>query len=173
MTTKVNGIESLRVRLHGEWQLRHPAEHVDTVNKWTNYFIERMKVTMRENDGVGLAANQVDMLRTPRIAIADQLVMINPTIIHLGHRKTFMEEGCLSLPGVMGGVWRWESINLEALNQSGKKYNVTLHGIMARIVQHEVDHLNGVMFFDHMPFLKRWYLLHQFRKRRDENTQRQ
>jgi peptide deformylase len=111
---------------------------------------------MYEAKGVGLAANQVDLpLRLFVINLAshpdegEELVFINP-VISRAKGSVEQEEGCLSLPGVYGNVWRPKQVNVQAFGVDGKEINATIDGMLARVVQHETDHLNGVLFTDRM-----------------------
>lgn len=111
---------------------------------------------MYENEGVGLAANQVDL--PIRMFVAnptgqrddgEELVILNPEI-DLPKGNEAAQEGCLSLPGVYGQVKRPKSVRLQGYDLKGNEIKRTLDGFLARVVQHEVDHLDGMMFFDRM-----------------------
>jgi len=109
-----------------------------------------MEKTMKEKDGVGLAAPQIG--RSIRVAVINtedgSLVLINPKILRKFWKKEILEEGCLSLPEIFGLVKRSTKIKLVALNKKGKKVKFTASGMFARVIQHEVDHLDGVLFID-------------------------
>jgi len=111
---------------------------------------------MYEAKGVGLAANQVDLpFRMFVLNLAtdpdegEELVFVNP-VIRRAKGSVEQEEGCLSLPGVYGSVWRPKKVNVQAFGIDGKEINATIDGLLARVVQHETDHLNGVLFTDRM-----------------------
>jgi len=112
--------------------------------------IEAMFKALKENKGVGLAAVQVDQLL--RLFIVDyksqKLVFINPEIKKISNKKNIMEEGCLSIPGVYMEVERPARIEIAALDRYGKKIKLKADGMLARIIQHEIDHLEGVLFVD-------------------------
>src|SRR4029077_4146285 len=119
--------------------------------------------TMHAAKGVGLAANQIGVAR--RVAVIDvgedappPLVLINPRITHANELQETAEEGCLSIPYVYGEVERPLSITLEALDRDGRPYKVELSGFKARAAQHEIDHLDGVLFLDHLSAVKRGLL---------------
>ena len=109
-----------------------------------------MEQTMDDNDGIGLAAPQVN--QSIRVAVIKTkegaLVLVNPKIARFSLRKELGEEGCLSIPGVYGMVKRSRSIRVHALDRRGKRINFKAAGLFARVIQHEVDHLNGILFID-------------------------
>ncbi len=109
-----------------------------------------MEKTMHENDGIGLAAPQVNSSVRLVIINTDQgiLPLINPVIRRRSWKKEIMEEGCLSIPGVYGMVKRPIKIKVRALNAEGVPINFEASGMFARVIQHEVDHINGVLFID-------------------------
>jgi peptide deformylase len=140
----------LKVREIGDPVLRSKAKEIDGVNKKTLTLIDNMFDTMYEEDGVGLAAPQVGILK--RIAVVDiregnKITLINPEII-AEEGKAIMEEGCLSIPGETGDVIRAEKIKVRTLNKEGKEIEFEAEGFEARAIQHEIDHLDGVLFVD-------------------------
>ena len=108
-----------------------------------------MVATMRATNGVGLAANQVGVLR--RIFVYDDGsglgVLVNPEIVSATGKQTGME-GCLSIPGLLGEVTRSEEVVIKGTTLNGKPVKITAQGLLARIFQHELDHLNGKLFID-------------------------
>lgn len=112
--------------------------------------IPAMLETMMEADGVGLAAPQVGQ-NVRLIVINHQdspLAMINPKIIKKSLLKEWGEEGCLSVPGRFGEVKRFKKIKAEYLDSAGEKKQIDAQGLLARVIQHEVDHLDGILFID-------------------------
>jgi len=109
-----------------------------------------MGKTMTEKDGVGLAAPQIGQnLRLVVISTKDgSLALVNPKILKKSWRKEILEEGCLSLPEIYGLVKRPLKIKLVAFNKNGKKVKFEATGFFARVIQHELDHLDGVLFID-------------------------
>ena len=107
-----------------------------------------MVATMIKKDGIGLAATQVGQnLRLCVINTQDgNLILINPKIIKYSWKKQVSEEGCLSVPGVFGLVKRAWRIQIAALDSKGRKLNFKAEGLFARVVQHELDHLAGILF---------------------------
>jgi len=109
-----------------------------------------MQETMSEKDGIGLAANQIGILKRI-VVIADKegpLILINPEIIEKSWLKNIMEEGCLSVPGVFGTVKRHKKITVAAINSRGETLKLKAEGMLARVIQHEIDHLDGILFID-------------------------
>lgn len=140
----------LKVREIGDPVLRSKAKEINEVNKKTNDLIDNMFDTMYAEDGVGLAANQVGILK--RIAVVDiregnEVILINPEIIE-EEGKAIMEEGCLSVPDETGDVIRAEKIKVRSLNREGQEIEFEAEGFEARAIQHEIDHLDGVLFVD-------------------------
>ena len=112
--------------------------------------IADMKLTMKEQDGVGLAAPQIG--QNLRIIVIAQrsgiLTMIDPVLKKLSFFKEWGEEGCLSVPNTFGQVRRHRSLTCDYLDESGQPQTLKAIGLMARILQHEVDHLDGILFID-------------------------
>jgi peptide deformylase len=119
-------------------------------NKEIKQLLLDMAKTMVERDGVGLAAPQVGHgIRVVVINTADNVVfLINPQILRKSWRKEIEEEGCLSVPQVFGLVKRSIRVKVVALDQNGRKIKFKASGLFARVIQHEVDHLDGVLFID-------------------------
>ena len=124
-----------------------PVKHIDADMR---SLIEQMKEVMRKNNGVGLAAIQVgEPMRIIICEIDDKFyTFINPEIIKFFPETSIMEEGCLSLPNIYGEVERPKKIILKATNFNGKKVKMKAFGLLARVIQHEADHLDGVLFID-------------------------
>ena len=122
------------------------------LNKKTLRLIQDMKLTVKEAPGVGLAAPQVgENLMLAIINLEDvgpPFVIINPKILSKSIKKTLMEEGCLSIPGYFVEVKRPKRIEAEVYNEDGKRMVIKGEGLLAKVLQHEIDHLNGVMIKD-------------------------
>ena len=134
--------------------LRQEAAPVQEINANLTPFIEDMFETMYEAQGIGLAAPQVGVSK--RIIVIDiekhlpeypRIALINP-VITMTVGEELGEEGCLSLPGVRGMVWRSAIVKVEGLLPNGNKIEFDASNLMARVLQHEIDHLNGVLFTD-------------------------
>lgn len=149
----------LDVLIYPDENLAKVCEPVAQVDDALRAFIDDMFDTMYDHEGIGLAAPQVDVLkRVITIDIegdkANQIVLINPEIIE-SSGETGIEEGCLSIPGCRAFVPRKEKLTVKALNRNGEEFTLEADGLLAICIQHEIDHLNGVLFVDHISQLKR------------------
>jgi peptide deformylase len=144
--------------------LRRKAKPITKFDKDLQILIDDMLDTMRDAPGVGLAAPQVNVLQ--QLAVIEYsededdeeedakprpkklYVIINPEIIKASEEKVMGVEGCLSIPGLIGKVERHQAIQVKALNRHGSPVKLKVDGWLARIFQHEIDHLNGVLFTD-------------------------
>ncbi|MCI0547292.1 MAG: peptide deformylase [Candidatus Rokubacteria bacterium] len=143
----------LPVRRYGDPVLRQKAKRVDTVTPELRAVIADMVDTMYDEVGIGLAAPQVGV--SLRIVVMDDgkggaRTLINPTITRRGGSVTG-EEGCLSVPGIFADVERSEWVFIEAQDPEGGAISVELRAWPARIIQHEMDHLDGILFIDRLP----------------------
>lgn len=137
--------------------LRHKAKALRRVDAELRRLVGAMFDLMYENKGMGLAANQVDLpyrlfvvnFQGDPAAKDQQFVFINPTIKPMG-KAVEGEEGCLSFPDIFAPVRRCEKVNVRAYDLSGKEVSYQLSGLAARAVQHEYDHLDGVLFIDRL-----------------------
>jgi peptide deformylase len=141
-----------QIRQYGDPALRLPARHVERFDDDLRRLVERMTRLMIDAHGVGLAANQVGILQ--RILILqvngdqDPRALVNPQIVERGGEKETSEEGCLSLRGVLVPVERDGHVTVEALDEEGSPVRLKLEELAARVLQHEVDHLEGVLILD-------------------------
>ena len=161
----------LPLHLLGSPVLRERSAEISAIDDEVRQFVDDLFETMHAAKGVGLAANQVGVAR--RIAVVEtedeKLVLINPEILEAEGRDT-EEEGCLSIPKVYADVTRPEKIVLEATDREGNRYTKTLDGLAARAVQHEIDHLDGILFVDHLGLLKRKRILSKWKKEHEGET---
>ena len=137
--------------------LRHVSKNLKRVDGELRDLVAQMFELMYKHEGVGLAANQVDL--PYRLFVTnpsadpknkeDERVFINP-VLSAGKGQAEAEEGCLSIPGVLGPVVRKEKVTIEAYDLAGEAFCGELEGLFARIVQHEVDHLDGKLFIDRL-----------------------
>lgn len=159
----------LPIHVLGSSVLRQEAEPITEFDDELRTFVADMFETMDTALGVGLAANQVGVAR--RVAVIDaednRFVMINPRIVERSNATAGAEEGCLSIPDAYGEVKRAVSIVLEAQDEHGAEFRLELEGLPARAVQHEIDHLDGIMFTDHLSPLKRQLLLRRWKREHD------
>jgi peptide deformylase len=157
------------VRLLGDPVLRTPAEPVEEVTDEIRALIEDMFETMYAEDGVGLAAPQVGL--SIRVIVVDPhedgvkpVALVNPTVVERSVETAKGEEGCLSIPGVKDIVERPSHVTIEGLDRDGNVVRFEADELQARVLQHEVDHLDGVLFFDRLSPLKRRMLLRRWNK---------
>lgn len=142
--------------------LRQPAKPIKDIDETTQKMIENMFYTMHHSKGVGLAAIQVGVDKSliiydvsPGEEKRSLQVLINPRIIEKSGSIISKKEGCLSLPDLRADVKRAESILVEGFDREGKPMRIDAEGFLAIVLQHEIDHLNGILFIDHISSLKR------------------
>jgi peptide deformylase len=157
------------IRLLGDPVLREKALPVAAITPALRALIDDMFETMYAEDGVGLAAPQVGV--ADRIIVVDLRVeevepfaLVNPVIVEQSRGTEKGEEGCLSLPGLKDIVERSTDVIVEGLSPEGAAVRIPADGLLARVLQHEVDHLDGVLFIDRVSPLKRRMLLEKWRK---------
>ncbi len=165
---------NLKVLTYGSDVLRTVAEPIDEITDEIRQIAKDMLATMYASDGVGLAGPQVGISK--RIIVVDinphdpsyePMTLINPEIVEQeGHADA--EEGCLSVPDIRGEVKRAEKVTVEALNLDGEKVKIEGTDLLARALQHEIDHLNGILFIDHLSRLKKQLIKKQLRKLESE-----
>lgn len=139
----------LNIRTLGDPVLRSEARPVKDITDKTRKLIDNMVVTMENKDGLGLAAPQVGVLqRIIVVSVQDSLYKLtNPEIVSREGRN-IEEEGCLSIPGRSGPVARAARVVVEAQDEEGEEIKIEAENMLARVLQHEIDHLNGELFID-------------------------
>jgi peptide deformylase len=149
----------LKVLRFPDERLRTIAKDVKKVDQQTRTLIDDMFETMVKENGIGLAATQVDVHK--RVVVIDlseernePMVFINPEITQRAG-NTISEEGCLSVPNNYAQVERSETITVQALNKAGERFSLEADGLLAICIQHELDHLKGKLFVDYLSPLKR------------------
>jgi peptide deformylase len=148
----------LKVRKYGDSVLRRQAQAVGAITPEIRAIVNDMIDTMYDEVGIGLAAPQVGIdLRL--VVIGDDQTrqaraLVNPVITER-HGQVTAEEGCLSLPGIFAPVTRAASVTVEATDLEGQPLRISGQGLLARVLQHEIDHLDGVLFIDHLDPLTR------------------
>ena len=158
-------MKTLDIRVLGDPILRMETKPVTEVTSELKQLVEQMFTTMYAAEGIGLAAPQVG--RTERLAVVDvegaKYTLINPEIVARdGSAKA--EEGCLSIPDVFGEVERPQRVTVRALGIDGKPFELAADELLARSIQHEVDHLHGKLFVDYLSVFKRRSALSQWEK---------
>jgi peptide deformylase len=153
--------------------LKKIAEPVATITDNIRTQMDRMLQTMYDAPGIGLAANQVGLLnRVCVIDLADReggetespIFMVNPEIIWESGEMSTLEEGCLSIPGQTATVERPAKVRVNYLDYHGKSAELEASGLLSHCVQHEIDHLNGILFVDYLSSLKRNMILKKAQK---------
>lgn len=161
----------LDIRVLGDPILRQETTPVTQVTDELRTLIDDMFVTMRAAKGIGLAAPQVG--RTERIAVVDveggtqPLALVNPEIVSSSSATDKSEEGCLSIPDVFADVERPSSVVVRALDRDGRPIEIQATELLARCLQHEIDHLHGKLFIDYLSVLKRRSALAKWTKAKD------
>jgi len=161
----------LSLHLLGSPVLRQRSTEVGAVDDEVRRLVDDMYETMDAARGVGLAGNQVGVARRVAVVDADddRFAMIDPVILETEGR-TAAEEGCLSIPEIFGEVSRPERVVLEATDRDGNRYRKEATGLKARAIQHEIDHLDGILFLDHLSLIKRQMLLSRYRREHKDDT---
>lgn len=146
----------LPIRIYGDPVLRQKAQKVSQIDAAVIKLVQDMFDTLRQASGLGLAANQVGSLK--RVFIVDlsrvvpsskPLVFINPVLLK-SEGEQVGEEGCLSIPGIYEDVPRFKKVTFSAQDLSGQEFTLEGTDLLARVMQHELDHLNGILFIDHL-----------------------
>jgi peptide deformylase len=160
--------------MYGSKVLRRKADVVGGVSAETQSLIQDLFDSLDEADGVGLAAPQIGV--SQRVIVVDvsdsemdlpPIALIDPRIT-IGEGMSIAEEGCLSIPDVYGDVPRYTNIEVEALDRDGAPFKFNAKGFYARVLQHEIDHLDGILFVDHISALKRQLLLGALKRLKKE-----
>jgi peptide deformylase len=176
LTGKISPLKSRRMALRDiiilpDKRLRLVSEPVKTVDAELRALVDDMFETMYEAPGVGLAAIQVGVPK--RLITADTAkkdepkqpqVYINPEVVWSSEEKNTYEEGCLSIPEYYEEVERPAQVKVRFTDLDGKAHEVEANGLLATVLQHEIDHINGVLFIDHISKLKRDRVIKKFTK---------
>ncbi len=148
--------------------LRQRATPVESVTPEIRDALREMIPLMERSRGVGLAAPQVGL--SQRFFVVklqdDPLYFINPELVATSHETGVYEEGCLSLPGIWAEVVRPLAVTIQAINLKGRPFQLKADGFLARVIQHELDHLNGVLFTDRLDEPLRSQILELYMKKR-------
>lgn len=158
---------TLEVRTFGDPVLKSRAAPVDKFDETLERLAEDMLETMREHEGVGLAANQVGRLKRVLVAAfeEEEYVVVNPEINEWGDAIVKEMEGCLSIPEIQVEVERIDRITLSGQDISGAPVRIEAEGLLARILQHELDHLNGILILDRTDRESRKAAMRELRER--------
>ena len=153
----------LEIKIYPDPVLKQKAEKVEKIDQEVLDLIKNMKETMTEEKegkvkGVGLAGNQVGVLKRIIIVLTKDgpKGFINPQVLRLGKEKEIGKEGCLSVPGLWLEIKRPAWVEIKAINEESREVEFKAEGFLAAVFQHEIDHLDGILFFERLPFLQRW-----------------
>ena len=158
----------LKIKIYPDPVLKKKAELLTDFGLGMQKIFNDMIETMHVEDGVGLAAPQVGiskriLIACPTVKPGEEFVIVNPEIYETRGRELGME-GCLSLPGISGEVPRAQKIRVRFQDRHGKPHDIEIKDFFARIIQHEVDHLDGILLIDRVDFDKRQQLLADYRR---------
>jgi len=157
----------MRILTFGNELLKQKAEKIEKVDEQIKNLISQMQEILIRDKGVGLAGPQIGIMKRIFVVhIKDDIcrVFINPSILETSHKTCKFEEGCLSIPGIYATVVRSESIKIQAWNEKGRPFTIEAGGLMARVILHEYDHLEGIIFLDRLPEIKRKKLVEKYEK---------
>ncbi|MDZ7861141.1 MAG: peptide deformylase [Candidatus Krumholzibacteriota bacterium] len=163
-------MKSMEIKTYGAEVLRTRAEAVVDFGLELEDFAGRMKSIMISERGVGLAAPQVGICKRIIVFYTDPenspkiQAMVNPEIIASSDESEKMEEGCLSIPDIRGDVQRALEVEVKYQTLEGKEQRCRFYNLPARIIQHEVDHINKILFIDHLSFAKKAMIRGKLRK---------
>jgi len=168
-----------RIALLGEDILRVGAEEVTTFDDELNSLIQDMLETMYHAGGIGLAAPQIGVslrvcvldLRAEEDPEADRWVLVNPVVAKSSKNTVKASEGCLSIPEIEEIVTRPSEVTVKATDAGGQPLEIEAEGLLARALQHEIDHLDGVLFIDRVSPLKRRLVLKKWKKSQEEGPE--
>lgn len=159
-----------KIEMLGSEVLRRPAAEIAEIGDELRLLIEEMFETMYDAEGIGLAGPQIG--ESKRVIVVDvgeegrePFALINPRVVESDSRTEKAEEGCLSMPGLAALVQRPAAVTVEGLDPDGLPVTIRAEGLLARCLQHEIDHLDGILFIDRISPLKRDMLLKKWRTR--------
>ena len=147
----------MKIVLYGHPTLREKSEKVEVIDDNLRETLDEMITLMRKANGVGLAANQVDIAKRFFVLEHDGVVkkVINPEILEFSSEIADMEEGCLSIPGIYKKVNRPAKIKVKYLNENGAEVVEELEEMRAKAIQHEFDHIEGILFTDKLSIMNK------------------
>ena len=161
----------LEILTLGSEVLRKKCATIAVFDKKLEDLVVAMIDSMHAGDGIGLAGPQVGVEKRVfvcHIPDDDPRVFINPEIIGTSQEIASYEEGCLSIPGVYSDVMRPKAVTVQAWTLEGRPFKIEAEGLLARVIQHEIDHLKGILFIDHLTEKKRQRIISQYEKRQSK-----
>lgn len=164
------------IKILGDPVLRKPSEVVGELDDGVRILVKDLFETMYRAEGIGLAAPQVGV--SQRVLVVDvgtadedgmgAVALVNPVVVESSREKSKAPEGCLSIPDMEEVVERPETVTVEGLDPDGEPVTMEVSGLLSRALQHEIDHLDGILFIDRVSPLKRRMLLKKWQKSRAE-----
>lgn len=157
-----------KIRTYPDPFLKQRAKEIDEFSPAIKAFADRMLKKMYEADGIGLAAPQVGysvrlIVLNPELKPGAELTLANPRVVEASPVQDWFEEGCLSVPQVRAEVKRPVQVLVRALDITGKSVSLRAGGLLARVLQHEIDHLDGILFIDRLTFTRRQQIAAQLK----------
>ena len=153
--------------------LRQKADKIKIIDEETANIAGQMLEILKRDKGVGLAGPQIGFMKRIFVSHVEgdiERVFINPSILETSQKTVKVEEGCLSIPGIYADIIRSETIKVQAWNEKGRPFTLEAIGILARVIQHEYDHLEGKLFLDYLPEQKREKLIAKYEKKNKKNV---
>ena len=163
------------IRTYGDSALRRKAEPIDVIDDDVRNLCQLMVEVMIRNNGVGLAAPQIGISKRIFVLDADDElhILINPELIELSEEVDERKEGCLSVPGVDAVITRSTRAIVEGLDLFGEHIRLEGEGLIARAIQHEMDHLNGNLFLDQLSSARRQSLIKEYQRAKREREEKE
>lgn len=162
------------IRTYGDSVLRRGADPLQRIDAKTKKIAEKMVEAMIRANGIGLAAPQIGVSK--RIIVLDLdgqfHILINPEIVETSSESEEAIEGCLSVPGVDAEVTRKLRAHVRGITLDEKEIDIEGEGLMARAIQHEIDHLNGILFIDHLGPAKKRSIISEYRRKQKEKKEK-
>ncbi|HUE97284.1 MAG TPA: peptide deformylase [Longimicrobiaceae bacterium] len=166
----------MKIEMLGSPVLRQKAAEVTQIDDGLRTLVADMFETMYAAEGIGLAGPQVAVPK--RVIVVDvkaeattRVALVNPRVVERSKAQEKEEEGCLSIPGVSAHVERSIEVVVEALDEEGHPVRIEADGLLARCLQHEIDHLDGILFIDRLPALKRSMVVKKYRAQLAEEVE--
>jgi len=151
----------------GNELLKQKAEKITVIDDEIADLSEKMLEILVRDKGIGLAGPQIGIMKRIFVThVQDDIkrIFINPSILETSHNTFKFEEGCLSIPGVFANVIRSEVVKVQAWNEKGRPFTLEANGLLARVILHEIDHLDGIVFLDRITESKRNRLIAKYEK---------
>jgi peptide deformylase len=159
----------MEILLLGNEALKQKAQSIKNITEETAKIAAQLVELMHKGKGVGLAGPQVGLMERIFVVHVEgdkPRVFINPSILETSAETSKYEEGCLSVPGVWADVIRPEKVKVQAWNEKGRPFTIEVNGLLARVILHEYDHLEGVLFIDRLSEPKRARVVAKYEKRK-------